>query len=187
MQPPSISRRLRNAGLIVFLLATSACAKLPPTSAVAIPPLRPDLARVWFYRIDAPHITQARPYVRMNGAIVGISEDGGAFYRDVQPGEYYVTADSIGVDINQFPHIALVPGQTAYLQVFGSNSWESGGGGGGNRGGADWARPTFYVWLMPNDIGGPAVARSPFYASDANSRDNQVAVAKDTDRPGPAR
>jgi hypothetical protein len=187
MQPPSISRRLRNAGLIVFLLATSACAKLPPTSAVAIPPLRPDLARVWFYRIDAPHITQARPYVRMNGAIVGISEDGGAFYRDVQPGEYYVTADSIGVDINQFPHIALVPGQTAYLQVFGSNSWESGGGGGGNRGGADWARPTFYVWLMPNDIGDPAVARSPFYASDANFRDNQMAAAKDTDGPGQSR
>jgi hypothetical protein len=187
MQPPSISRRLRNAGLIVFLLATSACAKLPPTSAVAIPPLRPDLARVWFYRIDAPHITQARPYVRMNGAIVGISEDGGAFYRDVQPGEYYVTADSIGVDINQFPHIALVPGQTAYLQVFGSNSWDSGGGGGGDRSGAGWSRPTFYVWLMPNDIGGPAVARSPFYASDANSRHNQVAVAKDTDGPGPSR
>ena len=186
MQPPSILRRIRSAGIIVFLLATSACAKLPQTSAVAIPPLRPDLARVWFYRIDAPHITQARPYVRMNGAIVGISEDGGAFYRDVQPGEYYVTADSYGVDINQFPHIALVPGQTAYLQVIGSRYWASGGGG-GDRGGSDWERPTFYVWLMPNDIGGPAVARSPFYASDANSRHNQVAVAKDTDRPGPAR
>ena len=142
------------------ILALVGCAMPPPTNAAQIPNIPPGMARVWFYREDAPYITQARPYVRMNGAIVGISEDGGSFYRDVAPGEYYVTVDSYGVDINQFPHVALVPGQTVYLQVIGSRYWASGGGAGP---GSGWERPTFYVWLMPNDVGASAVARSPFY------------------------
>jgi len=157
MRPADALRWIRIAGIIGVLVALCGCAKLPPTSAVTIPPIPPGLARVWFYREDLPYVVRQRPYVRMNGAVVGISEDGGAFYRDVPPGQYYVTVDSYGTDINQFPYIALVPGQTAYLQVLGSRYWESGG----RR--RDWERPTFYVWLMPNDVGSPAVARSPFY------------------------
>jgi hypothetical protein len=163
MQPTHAWRWFRSAGAMGLLVAMWSCAPLPPTSTVSIPKIAPGMARAWFYREDAPYISQARPYVRMNGAVVGISEDGGAFYRDVAPGEYYVTADSWGVDANQFPHVILVPGQTAYFQVIGSRYWASGGGGG--RGGS-WERPTFYVWVMPNDVGGPAVARSPFYASE---------------------
>lgn len=182
MQPPKGSRWFRGGPVLGFLLvALGGCTSLPPTSAVSIPPIRADMARVWFYREDAPYITQARPYVRMNGAIVGISEDGGAFYRDVPPGEYYVTVDSYGTDINQFPHVILVPGETEYLQVIGSRYWASGSAS------TTWTRPTFYVWLMPNDIGGPAVARSPFYASGSTSRDNQVAAANDTEGPGASR
>jgi hypothetical protein len=142
-----------------LLLALWSCAPLPPTSTVSIPPLPPGLARVWFYREDAPYISQARPYVRMNGAIVGISEDGGAFYRDVAPGEYYLTADSYGADINQFPHVALVPGETMYFQVIGSRYWASGGGG--REGG--WERPTFYVRVEPAQVAGSAIDRSRFY------------------------
>jgi hypothetical protein len=156
MRPSQVMHCLRSAAVIGLLVALCSCAPMPPTSAVSIPPIPQGQARVWFYRDDLPYVAQERPYVRMNGAIVGISEDGGAFYRDVAPGEYYVTVDTYGVDINQFPHIALVPGQTVYLQVLGSRWWESGG----KRG---WERPTFYVWLMPNDVGGPSVARSPFY------------------------
>jgi hypothetical protein len=141
------------------MLALSGCALPPPTGAAQIPPIPAGMARVWFYREDMPTETPQRPYVRMNGAIIAISEDGGAFYRDVPPGQYYVTVDTYGVDMNQFPRIALVPGQTVYLQVIGSKYWASGDA-------PQWERPTFYVWLMPNDIGGPAVARSPFYASE---------------------
>jgi hypothetical protein len=167
MQPREALRRFRTIGVIGLLVALCGCAALPPTSAASIPPIQAGMARVWFYREDAPYVTQARPYVRMNDAIVGISEDGGAFYRDVPPGEYYVTVDSYGVDINQFPHIVVVPGQTVYLQVIGSRYWASGGGSRGS----GWERPTFYVWLMPNDIGGSAVARSPFYpAADPTPR-----------------
>jgi hypothetical protein len=161
MQPPDALRWFRYAGIIGLLVALCGCARLPPTSAVTIPPIPPGMSRVWFYREDLPYVARERPYVRMNGAVVGISEDGGAFYRDVAPGEYYVTVDSYGVDINQFPHIALVPGQNGYLQVIGSRWWASGSGG------RDWARPTFYVWVMPNNVGQQAVARSPFYPGGA--------------------
>jgi hypothetical protein len=145
-----------------LVLALAGCTSLP-TSVATIPPVPPGMARVWFYRVDMPYVAQERPYVRMNGAVVGISEDGGAFYRDVAPGQYYVTVDSYGEDINQFPHIGLVTGQTVYLQVIGSKYWASGGGGAETGGGGGWERPTFYVWVMPNDIGGAAVARTPFY------------------------
>jgi hypothetical protein len=147
--------------LLTVIVALCGCARLPPTSAVTIAPIPPGMARVWFYREDRPTQTPQRPYVRLNGAVVGISEDGGAFYRDVPPGRYHVTVDTYGVDINQFPHVALVPGQTVYLQVLGSKSWASGGGVGD--GGGGWSRPTFYVWVMPNNVGEPAVAALPFY------------------------
>jgi hypothetical protein len=156
---------VRNLGFglrLAMVVALCGCARLPPTSAVTIPPIPAGMARVWLYRADLPYVAQERPYVRMNGAVVGISEDGGAFYRDVAPGEYYVIADSYGTDVNQFPHIALVPGQTAYLQVFGWDYWASGGGGTEQGGGGDWRRPTFYVRLMPNNIGAQAVAGLPF-------------------------
>jgi hypothetical protein len=161
MHPHDALRWYRNASIIGLLVALCGCGNLPPTSAVTIPPVPPGAARVWFYREDLPYVAQERPYVRMNDAVVGISENGGAFYRDVAPGEYYVTVDSYGVDINQFPRIALVPGQTIYLQVLGSRYWASGGAS------SHWLRPTFYVWVMPNNLGAQAVARSPFYPDGA--------------------
>ena len=102
MQPAYALRRFRIAGALAVFVVLCGCARLPPTGAVSIPPIPAGAARVWFYREDAPYISQARPYVRMNGAVVGISEDGGAFYRDVPPGQYYVTADSYGVIRNEF-------------------------------------------------------------------------------------
>jgi hypothetical protein len=169
MRLVAVACNSRVAAFVTIVLTLSGCASRPPASAVTIPAIPAGLARVWFYRGDLPYVAQERPYVRMNGAVVGISEDGGAFFRDVAPGEYYATVDSYGVDINQFPHIALVAGQTVYLQVFGSRSWASGSGGGGGTeaGGGDWTRPTFYVWVMPKNVGAPAVAGLPFYPGGA--------------------
>jgi hypothetical protein len=158
MQPRRVVHCLQSAAVIGFFVGLCGSVPMPPTSAAVIPTVPAGMARVWFYREDTPYETPQRPYVRMNGTIVAISEDGGAFYRDVPPGQYDVTVDSYGEDINQFPHIALVAGQTVYLQIIGSKWWASGGGASQN-----WARPTFYVWVMPNDIGGPAVAHSQFY------------------------
>jgi hypothetical protein len=148
------------AGAAVLVALLGACASLPPVGSVAIPPVAAGMARAWFYRDDQPYISTSRSYVRMNGAIVGISEDGGAFYRDVSPGQYYVTVDSYGVDINQFPQATLVPGETAYFKIFVSNVWASGGAT------TNWARPTFYVWQMPTAMAIPELARTPFYPGD---------------------
>jgi hypothetical protein len=150
------ARNPRFWALLTMMLALGGCAAMPTTGAAQIPPLPPGMARVWFYRIDAPYITQARPYVRLNGVPIGISEDGGAFYRDVPPGQYYVTVDSYGVDINQFPHVILVPEQTVYLQIIGSQYWASGGA-------TIWTRPTFYVRVEPAQVAGPAIDHSQFY------------------------
>jgi hypothetical protein len=143
-------------GAVAAFAALGACVSQPTTGSVTIPKIPAGMARAWFYREDLPYNGLDRPYVRMNHAVVGISELGGAFYRDVSPGEYYVTIESYRSFINQFPHVDLMPGETAYFQVF-----EVGGGVGPWR---NYARPSFYVWVMPAAIAGPAVARSLFYA-----------------------
>jgi hypothetical protein len=43
-------------------------------------------------------------------------------------------------------------------------NWIAGGGGGGDMGGGgDYARDTFYVWLVSPEIARADVARSAFY------------------------
>ena len=65
----------------------------------------------------------------MNGAVVGISEQGYAFYRDVLAGLYHVSVESYGRDLFQFRDVALVPGQQAYVKIFYlcGAGWNSGG------------------------------------------------------------
>jgi hypothetical protein len=62
----------------------------------------PDTARLWIYREYEPADTLARPFVRMNGAVIAISEPGGSSFRDAPPGVYTVTVDTVGHDVNQF-------------------------------------------------------------------------------------
>ena len=142
-----------------ILLAAAGCAQLPPTSSVMIPPIPTGAARVWFYRDCEPYETLARPYVRLNEQIVGISEPGGAFYRDVPPARYSITVVTAGRDVNQFADIDLGAGQQAYAKVLSLRSWL-----------ADdclaWGGcDTFYVRLMRAEAARPAIDRSPFYAS----------------------
>jgi hypothetical protein len=152
------ARWSRRLGAIALITALCACASQPRVGSTAIPKVPPGMARAWFYREDEPYNGLGRPYVRMDGAIVGVSELGGAFYRDVPPGTYYVTIDSYRQYINQFPHVYLTPGETAYFQVFEEASSSSGVGAS-----RDFARPSFYVWVMPAAVAGPEVARSLFY------------------------
>ncbi|MBV8132221.1 MAG: hypothetical protein JO282_06900 [Alphaproteobacteria bacterium] len=140
-----------------FLVVATSCAQLPPTSSVAIPPVPAGAGRLWFYRDYEPHESLARPYVRLNEQIVGISEPGGAFYRDLAPAHYSVTVDSAGRDVNQFAAIDLAAGQEVYAKILSLWSWldeDCGTWGGCN---------TFYVRLMPAETARAAVADSPFY------------------------
>jgi hypothetical protein len=94
----------------------------------------------------------------MNEAIVGVSEPSGALYRDVAPGQYYVTVDSYGRDFNQSRWVHLFPGQQAYFKIVSLRNWAACGGVRN-----ECQRDTFYVWEIPPEIAQGDVARSQFY------------------------
>jgi hypothetical protein len=142
-----------------FLLIAASRAELPPASSVVIPPIPSGAARLWFYRDYEPSETLARPYVRLNEQVVGISVSGGAFYRDVAPAHYSITADSAGRDVNQFADVDLAAGQQAYAKVLSLRSWLADDCMAW--GGCD----TFYIRMMPAEAARTAIARSPFYDS----------------------
>jgi hypothetical protein len=150
--------------VVVLALAAAACSQLPRTASVGVPPIPPGDARVWFYRDGGPYDGVGTPYLRMNEAIVGVSEPGGASYRDVAPGPYHITVDSYGKDFNQDKNVQLAAGQELYVKIVSLRAWITGGGGGGDGGGgSDYDRDTFYVWLIPPEIARADVARSAFY------------------------
>jgi hypothetical protein len=153
------AHRARVVAVALSLIAAS-CTQLPTTSSVAIPPLPSGVARLWFYRDYEPYETLARPYVRLNEQVVGISEPGGAFYRDVAPAHYSVTVDTAGRDVNQFADVDLAVGQEAYAKILSLRSWLAEDCG--LWGGCD----TFYVRLMPADRARTDIAASPFYGGN---------------------
>jgi hypothetical protein len=161
MRSPSnvLSRRLLTTGAGLLLLTTTSCAPLPPTAAVAVPAIPAGQARAWFYRDPGPYDCIGTPYIRMNEAIVGVSQIGGASYRDVLPGQYLVTVDSYLTAPEQTRNVYLFPGQQAYFKVLCLRNWIIGGG----REGAGFQRDTFYVWQMPPEVAQGDVARSQFY------------------------
>jgi hypothetical protein len=140
-----------------LLLVLAGCSQLPPTSSVIIPPVPAGAARIWFFRDYEPYETLARPYVRLNEQVFGISEPGGAFYRGVAPAHYSITVDSAGRDVNQFAEVDLVAGQEVYAKILSLRSWLADDCMAW--GGCD----TFYVRLMPGDAARAAIAASPFY------------------------
>jgi hypothetical protein len=148
----------------VALPAVAGCAQLPQTASVAIRPVPAQEARIWFYRDLDPHGSQATPYVRLNGTAAGVSRPGGAFYRDVPPGHYHITADSFLTDPIQTRDIDLAPGQEAFVKVLSLDNWIDGFA---QDAGSGYHRDTFYVWLMPQESARPQIAKSAFYAGGA--------------------
>jgi hypothetical protein len=161
-----MSRWPRHVGAAILLLATAACSQLPPTASVTIPPIPAGEARLWFYRDLDFTESMATPYIRMNEAIVALSQPGGASYRDVPAGQYHITVDSYGKDFNQDKDVSLVAGQELYVKIVSLREWVGGGAGGGGDmggGGGSYSKDTFYVWLVPPEIARADVARSAFY------------------------
>ncbi len=95
----------------------------------------------------------------MNGAIVGISEQGYAIYRDVLAGLYHVSVESYGRDLLQFRDVALVPGQQAYVKILSLRSWVELG--------RNFSRDTFYVLIVPPLFAQAEISRYPFLAAAA--------------------
>ena len=167
IHPTIVSRQTQHAGAAILLLAMAACAQLPTTASVTIPPIPPGEARVWFYRPMDLYDGLNTPYIRMNDGIVAVSEPGGASYRDVPAGQYHITVDSYGKDFNQDKDVSLVPGQELYVKIVQLRDWIAGGAGGGGDsgggGGSSYSKDTFYVWLIPPEVARADVARSAFY------------------------
>ena len=112
----------------VLLLLSASCSRLPPVSAVDLPPIRPGTAHIWFYQVYDPRESKGRLYIYMNGAVVGISYQGYAFYRDCSRRAYQVSVESFGHNFFQFRVVALVPGQQAYTKILSLRSWVESGG-----------------------------------------------------------
>ena len=68
-----------------------------------------------------------------------------------------MTVQTVGVDTNQTANFELVPAQEAYVKIVSLPSWDTGG----DRN--QWERPTFYAWLIPNQVAQADVARLSFY------------------------
>ena len=151
---PNFFRRAMPAAL---LAALAGCAQPPRTSAVAVPPLPAGKARIWVYRDYEPYAGKGLPAVDANGGYVGTAQLGGAFYRDVTPGEYHVTVESYGKDTNQSADLALASGQQAYVKIVSLPSWVEYG----NR--SNFERPTFYAWSIQPQVAQADVANLAFY------------------------
>jgi len=162
MPPPSTDLlcRLQQTGAGLILLATTSCAQLPPTASVAVPPIPAGEARAWFYRDPGPYDCVGTPYIRMNEAIVAISQIGGASYRDVPSGQYLVTVDNYLMAPEQSRNVYLFPEQQVYFKILCLRDWINGGGG---RNDSGYQRDTYFVWQIPPEVAQGDVARSQFY------------------------
>ena len=155
-----IARRQMRLALLsamaLLLVAMAGCAQPPPAAPYLATPVAPGMARIWFYRDMNPNDILATPYIRLNGVVAGVSEPGGAFYRDVPPGRYRISADSYYDDLHLDRDVDVAPGAEVYAKVVPLENTVQGGGvtGGGYR------RNNYYVWLYPPEAARPAIAHS---------------------------
>jgi len=148
--PARLQRRISAAvAAMALMLAGGSCAPPPTTASVAIPLIPPQQGRIWFYRqVDTAAVNTTTPYVRLNGAIAGVPEQGGAFYRDVPPGYYRITIDAEGNSPTPSQEVALGAGQQIYARIGLGGSWNGQG---------------FTITMEPSEIGHAAVEHAKFY------------------------
>ena len=120
-----------------YLLVLGSCAPQPTatTSQGQIPPIGPDMARVWFFRqADPPggNVYAAAPIVYANGAPVGDVKQGTAFFHDFAPGKYRFTVQPFGTPTNEHDTLQLAPGMEVYVQIQWEPAWQANRAGGGS-------------------------------------------------------
>jgi hypothetical protein len=141
------------AGVIVAAL--SGCAQLPTVAATGIPPIPPQQARIWVYRDLQQSAIPEVPQVRLNGVISGVAYQGAAFYRDIRPGHYHVSVDSMVADVNQSSDVDLGAGQEAYVKIQQLDNFNE------DEGGPIFA--TFYARLIPPPTGRAEIQSDQFH------------------------
>ena len=115
------------------LAGFAGCAEATTTiSPNQIPPAKPGMARVWFFRGQlTPQfgaVAAFDPGIYANGAPVATIAPGTTFYRDFAPGTYrfVVWPVSLGLPTSQAATLQLAPGTQYYLQVDWIQSWTQG-------------------------------------------------------------
>jgi hypothetical protein len=144
------SNLLKRIGSIAGLLLLAACAMPQQMAAAPAGPIPPGQARIWFYRVFDPSLSQNLANVDLNGARAATVAPGGPpVFVDVAPGTYHIAPESFGVDTNQTRNVNLAAGQTVYVKILDDPTVISGGDQ------TEFRRDTFYAWLVP-----PALARA---------------------------
>jgi hypothetical protein len=99
-------------------------------SQAAVPPLKPGLARVWFFRPAlTPQfgaVTAFSPMIYVDGGPVRAIPPGTTFFRDFAPGTYRFTVEPYGLPTPQAVTVQLASGAQDYLQVDWVASWTQG-------------------------------------------------------------
>jgi hypothetical protein len=125
----------RHFSLLLVLglcLATFAgCAEATATvSPSQVPPAKPGMARVWFFRGQlTPQfgaVTAFSPEIYANGVPIAPMAVGTTFYRDFAPGTYRFMVQPLGLPTPQAATLQLAPGTQYYLQVDWIQSWTQG-------------------------------------------------------------
>jgi len=113
------------------LVALAACAQTAPTASPAqLSPVKPGMARVWFFRgSPTPQFGAVQafsPMIYVDGAPIAAIPPGADFYRDFAPGTYRFTVQPLGLPTAQATTLQLAPGTQDYLQVDWVASWTQG-------------------------------------------------------------
>jgi hypothetical protein len=130
-------RQYHLAAAIGFgLLTLAACAAQQREASwqdVSIPPLQPNLARVWVLRMpsEAGVISGADPMVYANGKPLAQSTALTVYYHDFPPGTYHFTVQAYGTPANLVDIVTLAPGTDTYVQVQAVANWQMGSTAGG--------------------------------------------------------
>ncbi len=132
-------RRHRATGRLLAgfcFLAFAGCAPQSTTTVAQanIPAVAPGQARVWVLRQqDSPggNIDAADPMVSANGAPIGQSKEGTAFFHDFPPGAYRFTVQPYGTPTGLGVNVQLASGMQTYLQVQAVPNWQLGSTVGG--------------------------------------------------------
>ena len=102
------------------------------------------MARVWLLRDNDPEEAFGTPIIFANGHPIGRSEPGAAAYRDLPPGTYRFTVQSLsGIPTGYKDKVKLAPGTQTYLEIQWGPSWNEGQAGG----------ETFYVRTLSQELG----------------------------------
>ena len=134
-----------------LLAISTGCVQRQPIAQIPVPAGQ---ARIWFYRNWLPSESLNLANIEVNGAYVGSVENGGAFYRDVPPGNYHIVPQSFARDFNQDTNVGLVPGQQVYVKILDLTSWANSVSVSRNI-----QRDSFYAWLIAPQVAQVEIAR----------------------------